>query len=101
VLKRPRDYDPVLDKRAKMEELRLLYKAMNSSTGKGDVGGGSGDSLSDRVSTYFEWEQMKEKSSSSNVTTHFYIYSCASRPPKTISQFCSEDSETSFSCFMH
>ena len=60
ILKRDRNYDPKLDRQSKIDELRSLYKAMNESSGKEDVNGDNGESVSDKVSAYFEWEKTKK-----------------------------------------
>lgn len=73
VLKRDRNYDPVLDRKGKIEELRLSYTAASFSTGKEGVGSESDDLVSDKVSRYFEWEQMKEKSSQSSAHWPFFL----------------------------
>ena len=59
MLKRDRNDNPELDKELKIAELRALYKAMSERSGTEDVGNGSGDSVSDKVSAYFEWEKTR------------------------------------------
>ena len=66
MLKRDRNYDPEMDRRAKVDELRGLYKKVMAATSKE---GGKGsveheESVSDSVSTYFEWEKIKGGSGS-------------------------------------
>ena len=58
-LKRGRNYDPELDRKAKIEELRSLYDKVNSekSTESSEE---TGESIDGKVSTYFDWEKTKE-----------------------------------------
>ena len=53
VLKRNRNYNPELDKRDKIQEMRALYKAMNEGSSKEEPDGGFAESVSDKVSAYF------------------------------------------------
>lgn len=72
VLKRHKAYDPELDRKAKIDELRELYTEMNrdlsaEKEGRGSVersptlvGVGSGES--DKISQYFDWEKSTRTS---------------------------------------
>ena len=59
ILKWGRKYDPELDRKAKIEELRSLYDRVNSEKGT-ESGEETGESIDEKVSTYFEWEKTKE-----------------------------------------
>ena len=59
ILKRGRDYDPELDRKARIEELRSLYDRVNSEKGT-ELGEETGESIDEKVSTYFDWENTKE-----------------------------------------
>ena len=59
VLRRGRNHDPELDSQAKIDELRSLYERVNDGKGV-ESEEGSGESVSDKVSTYFEWEKTKK-----------------------------------------
>ena len=58
-LKRGRSYDSELDRKAKIGELRNLYNKMNSEKGT-ESSEETGESIDEKVSTYFDWEKMKE-----------------------------------------
>lgn len=59
-LKRGRNYDPELDRQAKVDELRRLHKATSERSGKEEDGDGeSGEIVPEKVSAYFEWEKTK------------------------------------------
>ena len=77
VLKRHLNYDAEKDRDMKVQELRELYEKVEGAKSKEhDREGGSGESVSDKVSAYFEWERsrrsvesvqtMKEKESESD-----------------------------------
>lgn len=61
VLKRHLAYNPELDRKAKIEELRQLYEKVEGSKAKEEDRDGeySQESVSDKVSTYFEWERSQ------------------------------------------
>jgi hypothetical protein len=59
VLKRGRNYDPKLDKEANIGEMRKLFRAMNEGSVKEDPGRGSGETLTEDASAYFEWEKAR------------------------------------------
>ena len=59
VLKRGRNYDPELDRKAKIQELRSLYDRVNSEKGT-ESSEETGESIDEKVSTYFDWEKTKE-----------------------------------------
>jgi len=63
VLKRSRAYDAQKDRDMKVEELRQLYNKVEGAKAKEYEGEGrdSGESVSDKVSTYFEWEREKKR----------------------------------------
>ena len=58
-MKPDRNYNPELDRHSEIKELRSLYKATSESSRKEDIGEGYGESVSDKVSAYFEWEKAK------------------------------------------
>jgi len=60
VLKRDRNYNPELDKQAKIEELRSLYQKVEGSKTNESVNETDSDELSDKVSTYFDWERASK-----------------------------------------
>lgn len=62
VVKRDRNYNPELDRQAKIDDLRALHKVVSEVSGKEDADGGSGGILSDKVSAYFEWEKRRNGS---------------------------------------
>ena len=59
ILRRGRNYDPELDRTAKIQELRSLYERVNSEKGT-ESGEETGESINEKVSTYFDWEKTKE-----------------------------------------
>lgn len=59
VLKRHLAYNPELDRKARMKEWRVLHEAISGRKGKEEVGPHGQETLSDNISTYFEWESMK------------------------------------------
>lgn len=59
VLGRHKNYDPELDKQAKIDELRGLYQKMTEKTGKEEFGEDD-ENVSDKVSAYFEWEKGRK-----------------------------------------
>jgi MFS family permease len=62
VLKRDKNYNPELDKQAKTQEMRSLYNAITDGSAKEDADGGPEESVSDKVSAYFEWEKTRNDS---------------------------------------
>lgn len=63
VLKRGKQYHPETDRKMKIEELRSLYEKVEGNKAREVEGGsGSGESVSDKVSTYFEWEKHEKGS---------------------------------------
>lgn len=71
VLKRDRAYDPELDRQQKIDELRQLYEKVEGSKAK-ELDGpdrNSEDTVTDKVSTYFEWEKSNRLQGSDNPTT--------------------------------
>jgi hypothetical protein len=60
VLKRHTNYDPELDRKTKIAELRALYQEMNASTGKESLSSRGTDDVSDKVMTYFQSEKNKD-----------------------------------------
>ena len=65
VLKRDRAYDPELDRQQKIDELRQLYEKMEGSKSKEMDGErrNSEETVTDKVSTYFEWEKSTRQGS--------------------------------------
>jgi len=65
VLKRDRAYDPELDRQQKIDELRQLYEKMEGSKSKEMDGErrNSEETVTDKVSTYFEWEKSNRQGS--------------------------------------
>ena len=61
VLKRHTYYDPNVDREMKINELMDLYDKVEGSKAKELEGQGSGESVSDEVSQYFEWERMSKR----------------------------------------
>lgn len=70
VLKRDRAYDPELDRQQKIDELRQLYEKVEGSKAKEMDGPGrnSEDTVTDKVSTYFEWEKSNRQGSDNSTT---------------------------------
>ena len=58
-LRRVRNYDPELDRKAEIQELRSLYDRVSSEKGT-ESGEETGESIDEKVSTYFDWEKTKE-----------------------------------------
>jgi hypothetical protein len=59
---RCRNYNPELDRQDKIREMRALYKAMNEGKSKEEPDEGFAESVSDKVSAYFEWEKTRNDS---------------------------------------
>lgn len=59
VLRRGRNYDPELNREAKIQELRSLYNRVSSEKGT-ESGEETSESICEKVSTYFDWEKTKE-----------------------------------------
>lgn len=59
VLKRHLQYDAEKDRDMKIQELRDLYEKVEGSRGKEFEGKREGESVSDKVSAYFEWERER------------------------------------------
>jgi len=70
VLKRDRAYDPELDRQQKIDELRQLYQKVEGSKSKETDGPrrDSEDTVTDKVSTYFEWEKSNRQGSYESTT---------------------------------
>lgn len=66
VLKRHLQYDAEKDRDMKIQELRDLYEKVEGSRGKEFDGKAEGDSVSDKVSTYFEWEKSRRSALDGN-----------------------------------
>ena len=58
-LRRGRNYDPELDRKAKIQELRGLYNRVTSEKGT-ESGEETGESIDEKVSTYFDWEKTRK-----------------------------------------
>ena len=58
-LRRGRNHDPELDRKAKIQELRSLYDRVRSEKGT-ESGDETGESIDEKVWIYFDWEKTKE-----------------------------------------
>jgi len=70
VLKRDRAYDPEIDRQQKINELRQLYEKVEGSKSN-EIDGprrSSEDTVTDKVSTYFEWEKSNRQGSYESTT---------------------------------
>lgn len=57
-LRKGRNYEPELDRKVKIQQLQDLYDRVSSEKGT-ESGEETGESIDEKVSTYFDWEKMK------------------------------------------
>lgn len=69
VLKRHLRYDAAADREMKIEEMRRLYRKVEGEKSSREDGGSAESALSDKVSTYFEWEKTQGRNGSGRDTS--------------------------------